>query len=296
MSTVITASMVNELRQRTGAGMMECKKALVAVNGDMDEAEKEIAKSGSRKAEKNASRTAAEGTIAFASGSGTGALLEVNCETDFVGRDASFLDYAKQVAELVLSSGETEMSAIKAMTFPGSSETVEQTRAALVGKIGENIQLRRASHLKAPANGHLGVYMHGSKIGVLVSIAGGDAALAKDVAMHVAASRPEFLSPDKVPSARVDREKELLIAASSESGKPKEIIEKMVQGRLNKYFAELCLIGQPFIKNPDQTVAQLLKEKNASVENFIRFEVGEGIEKKAEASFADEVAQMSGAK
>lgn len=295
MSNVITAAMVNELRQKTGAGMMECKKALVATNGDMDAAEKEIAKSGSRKAEKTASRTAAEGTITFALAGERGALLEVNCETDFVGRDESFLAYSKKVAELALSSQQVDMEALKLMAF-SSDETVEKARANLVGKIGENIQLRRGALLAAPQGGHLGIYLHGSKIGVLVSIEGGDAALAKDLAMHIAASRPEFLSPDKVPAARVEREKELLMLQSAESGKPKEIIEKMVQGRLNKYFAELCLTGQPFIKNPDQTVEQLLKEKKASVKDFVRFEVGEGIEKKAELSFADEVAKMSGEK
>ncbi len=296
MSVNITAAMVSELRQRTSAGMMECKKALEKTGGDMKLAEIEIAKAGNRKAEKTATRTAAEGVIMLAATADNRkmTLVEVNCETDFVAKDSNFLNFCQSVAQTVLLTGETQVETLKAHSLNGSS--VEETRQALVGKIGENIQVRRAVLMNAADNELLGAYVHGGRIGVLIRLQGGDAALAKDLAMHIAANNPEYISSKDVPSERVAQEKEIFMAQGENSGKPKEIVEKMLQGRLNKYFNEICLLGQPFVKNPEQTVEQLLKAKNASVLSYVRFSVGEGIEKKAAASFAEEVAQISGGK
>ncbi len=283
----ITATMVSDLRRLTGAGMMDCKKALEKTAGDMQAAEIEIAKAGNRKAEKTASRTAAEGLITLASGPQAMALVEVNCETDFVARDTHFTEFCQKTAEQVLKNQNAAIDPLKAQ--------VEADRQALVGKIGENLQVRRAAYLAAPAGQVIGAYVHSGKIGVLVQLIGGDAAIAKDIAMHVAASRPEYLSAKTVPADRIAKETDIFMAQSESSGKSKEIIEKMVQGKLNKYLAEICLLSQPFVKNPDQTVAQFLQEKKAEVVTYIRLAVGEGIEKKT-ANFADEVAGMMGGK
>ena len=298
MSQAITASMVNELRQRTGAGMMDCKKALVAANGDMDVAEHEIAKAGNRKAEKTAARVAVEGAIVAAHNDvyTEMALVEINCETDFVAKDASFLEFCRSVAQLVLRHKEEQVALLKDQPLTTDShQTLEEARQALIGKIGENIQVRRAVYVNA-TDGVVGHYIHGGRIGVLVRLKGGDNALAKDLAMHVAALQPQYVSPEEVPAERLAKEKEIFMAQSENTGKPAEIVEKMIQGRLNKYLNEICLVGQSFVKNPDITVAQLLKEKHASVVSYGRLAVGEGLEKKAESNFADEVAQMIGGK
>lgn len=298
MSQAITASMVNELRQRTGAGMMDCKKALVAANGDMEVAEHEIAKQGNRKAEKNSARIAVEGVVVCAANATNTemVLVEVNCETDFVAKDASFLEFCRQVAQLALVSKQEDVALLKDTTLSSASNhSLEEARQALVGKIGENIQVRRAVYVDG-SDGVLGAYIHSNRIGVLVRLKGGDNALAKDLAMHVAALQPQYLSPSEVPADRLAKEKEIFMAQSENTGKPPEIVEKMIQGRLNKYLNEICLIGQPFVKNPDQTVEQHLKAKQASIVSYVRIAVGEGLEKKAESNFADEVAQMIGGK
>ena len=298
MSQVITAAMVSELRQRTGAGMMDCKKALVAAAGDMEVAEHEIAKAGNRKAEKTAARVAVEGTIVCANNESNTemVLVEINCETDFVAKDGSFLDFCRAVAQLVLRSKEEQVALLKDKPLTtASNQTLEEARQALVGKIGENIQVRRAIYVNAE-DGVVGSYIHSGRIGVLVRLKGGDNALAKDLAMHVAALQPQYLSPSDVPADRLAKETEIFMAQSENTGKPAAIVEKMMQGRLNKYLNEICLIGQPFVKNPDVTVAQLLKEKQATVVSYVRLAVGEGLEKKAESNFADEVAQMIGGK
>ncbi len=287
MSVVITPEMIRQLRDRTGAGFMDCKKALLTAEGDLERAEVEIAKAGNKKAEKIATKSATEGVVValLSPDQHRVALVEVNCQTDFVARDHSFLAFAQKVAKAVLETAQ-ESTAL-------NDPALEEERKLLVGKIGENIQIRRARFLGIK-EGHVGVYVHNARIAVMVHTVGGDAALAKDLAMHVAASRPEYLSIERVPTERFEKEKEIFIAQSENSGKPREIIEKMVQGRLNKYFSDLCLLEQPFVKNPDLTVAQLLKEKHATVQSYVRLEMGEGLEKQTGLSFAEEVAQITG--
>ena len=284
----ITASMVKELRERTGAGMMECKKALSESSGDMDAAIELMRKSGQAKADKKASRVAAEGTIVvmISDDSKQGVILEVNCETDFVAKDESFLKFSNYVGQLILSESPVDVDALMQSTLAGA-ETVESTRLALVSKIGENIQIRRFEKVTS-ANGALGKYMHGSRIGVMVELENGSDDLAKDIAMHVAASKPVCVDESGVPAETLQKEKEIFIAQAEGSGKPAEIIEKMVQGRLKKFLGEITLLGQPFVKDPDKSVEKLLQEKSASVISFIRYEVGEGVEKKSE-NFAEEV-------
>lgn len=289
----ITASMVKELRERTGAGMMECKKALSESSGDMDAAIELMRKSGQAKADKKASRVAAEGTIVIliSDDSKKGVILEVNCETDFVAKDENFLKFSHDVAEVILSESPADVDALMNAAL-ADSETVESTRLALVSKIGENIQVRRFEKVTS-ANGALGKYMHGSRIGVMVELENGSDELSKDVAMHVAASKPVCVDESGVPAETLQKEKEIFIAQAEGSGKPADIIEKMVQGRLKKFLGEITLLGQPFVKDPDKSVEKLLKEKSASVISFIRYEVGEGVEKKSE-NFAEEVmAQVS---
>ena len=289
----ITAAMVKELRERTGAGMMECKKALSETEGDMDGAIELMRKSGQAKADKKASRVAAEGTvvITISDDGKQGAILEVNCETDFVGKDENFLNFSNDVASVVLSQQVSDVEALKDATLSGG-ENVEATRLALVSKIGENIQVRRFTKVSS-GDGMLGKYMHGNKIGVLVEIENGDEELCKDIAMHIAASKPACIDEDGVSSEILSKEKEIFMAKAESSGKPPEIIEKMVQGQIKKFLGEITLLGQPFVKDPDKSVAKLLNEKSATVKSFYRFEVGEGIEKKSE-NFAEEVmAQVS---
>jgi elongation factor Ts len=285
----VTAAMVKELRERTGAGMMECKRALVETGGDMESAVEHLRKSGLAQADKKASRVAAEGKIALAvSEDGKQAVMvEVNCETDFVAKDSSFLAFANAVAANALSENSADVEALMSTSINGDS--VENARQALISKIGENIQVRR--FVRTSTDGALGAYVHGGKIGVLVDLAGGDESLARDLAMHVAALNPEFISDADVPAEVMAREKDILIAQAEGSGKPPEIVEKMVTGRLRKHLAGITLLGQPFVKDSDLTVAKLLDQNSARVNGFNRLVVGEGIEKKEE-NFADEVMQQ----
>lgn len=284
----ITAGMVKELRERTGAGMMECKKALGESNGDMDVAIELMRKSGQAKADKKASRVAAEGTvvISMSDDGKNGVILEVNCETDFVGKDENFLNFSNEVASVALSRDVSDVEALMNANMP-SGESVESARLALVSKIGENIQVRRFTKV-ASDKGALGEYMHGSRIGVLVEIENGNSELSKDIAMHIAASKPVCIDEAGVSGELLQKEKEIFMAKAESSGKPADIIEKMVAGQIKKFLGEITLLGQPFVKDPDKTVAKLLKENSANVISFHRYEVGEGIEKKTE-NFAEEV-------
>jgi len=288
----ITATMVKELRERTGAGMMECKSALVEADGNLDAAAEQMRISGLAKADKKSGRVAAEGVIAVeASSDGKCvAMAEVNSETDFVAKNDDFTGFAQTVCKAVLAGNPADVEALGGLDAGGN--TVEQVRQELVAKLGENIQIRRFVRHDM-SNGTAGVYKHGERIGVVTEISGAES-LARDVAMHVAASRPICIGEADVPAEVMAQEKKILVAEAAESGKPAEIIEKMVEGRLRKYLAEITLLGQPFVKNPDQTVEKLLKAEGAEAHFFARFEVGEGIEKKTE-NFAEEVmAQVKG--
>jgi elongation factor Ts len=284
----ITADSVKQLRERTGAGMMECKKALVESHGDLDAAAEIMRKSGLAKADKKAARVAAEGRIVFAGSPDghSGVLVEVNCETDFVARESDFVAFADDVAAAAIASGATQVEAVLAGRAPAGGATLEERRRGLVAKIGENITVRRLSRVASP--GVLGSYLHGTRIGAVVALEGGDAALAKDLAMHVAAINPQYVDASEVPAEQLAKEREILIAQASGEGKPQAIVEKMVEGRLRKFLAEITLVGQPFVKDPDVTVEKLLKQAGAKVRAFARLEVGAGIEKKQE-NFADEV-------
>ena len=285
----VTAAMVKELRERTGAGMMECKKALVEAGGDLEAAVEILRKSGLAQADKKSSRVAAEGRIALAMSAdhAKAVMVEVNCETDFVAKDENFNAFANKVASKALESGIEDIGSLMETDLDGSS--VEESRQALIAKIGENIQVRRM--VAASTNGTLGAYIHGGKIGVLAEVADGDGELAHDIAMHVAAMNPEFVSADDVPADVIAREKDILVAQAEGSGKPPEIVEKMVTGRLRKHLSGITLLGQPFVKDGDLTVGKLMDQKGAIVVGFERLEVGEGIEKKEE-NFADEVMQQ----
>ena len=293
----ITAAQVKELRERTGAGMMECKKALVETGGDIEAAIELMRKSGQAKAAKKAGRTAAEGPVILrVTEDGTkAAMVEVNCETDFVAKDDNFTSFAEAVADRVLGSDIPDVEALLAAPLhEGEATSVNDAREALVAKLGENMTVRRFVRMTA-GEGRIYSYRHGVRIGVLVELAGGDAALGKDIAMHIAASRPEYVSADQVPEAVVAKEREIFVAQARDSGKPDNIIEKMVEGRLRKFLGEITLLGQPFVKDPDQSVEKLLKKAGAQVVQFQRYEVGEGIEKKVD-NFAEEVmAQAAGA-
>ena len=285
----VTAALVKELRERTGAGMMECKKALVETGGDMDGALEFLRRSGLAQADKKASRVAAEGKIALAVGDGgrEAVMVEVNCETDFVAKDDGFNAFAEAVARNALVANPTDVETLMRTMIDGA--TVEEARQALISRIGENIQVRR--FIRMASEGALGAYVHGGRIGVLVDLAGGNEDLARDLAMHVAAMNPEFIAADDVPAQVLAHEKEILAAQVAGSSKPAEIIEKMVEGRLRKHLAGITLLGQPFVKDGDLTVAKLLQQNGASVNRFNRLAVGEGIEKKRE-NFADEVMQQ----
>ena len=285
----VTAALVKELRERTGLGMMECKKALVETDGDIDVAIENLRKSGQAKAAKKAGRTAAEGVVSIQTEGDFGLLLEVNSETDFVARDENFLGFVNKVSTAALAAKETDAAKISELAVEGQS--VEEARQALIQKIGENIQVRRATSINGAV---LGGYVHGGKIGVIAALSAGSEELAKDVAMHVAASNPQFTKPDEVPQDVQDKEKEIFVAQAKESGKPDEIIEKMITGRMKKFLAEISLVEQPFVKDPDVKVGKLVKDAGAEVLGFIRYEVGEGIEKE-EVDFAAEVmAQAKG--
>lgn len=285
----VTASMVKELRERTGAGMMECKKALVETDGNLDAALDLLRKSGLAKADKKASRIAAEGLVILASNdSNTEAVMvEVNSETDFAAKDANFLTFANAVAGNALAEGSTDVEALMATDLDGAS--LEIARQTLIAKIGENIQVRRIARMSS--NGNIGTYIHGGRIGVLVELEGGDNNVARDVAMHIAAMNPEFIDVDDVPADVLEKEKQFLISQAADSGKPADIIEKMVTGRMRKHLSTITLLGQDFVKDSDITVAKLLEQNGASVKGFTRLEVGEGIKKK-EDNFADEVMQQ----
>ncbi|AZL85509.1 elongation factor Ts [Aliivibrio salmonicida] len=279
MATV-TAALVKELRERTAAGMMECKKALVEAEGDIELAIENMRKSGAAKAAKKAGNIAAEGTIIIKEEAGVAVLLEVNCQTDFVAKDSGFLGFANEVAEVALAERLNDIVALQAK--------FEDARIALVTKIGENISIRRVQLVEGVA---LASYRHGEKIGVVIA-GEGDAETLKHIAMHVAASKPEYVNPSDVPADVVEKEKAVQVEIAMNEGKPQEIAEKMVIGRMKKFTGEVSLTGQAFIMEPKKTVADILKEKGASVSNFVRLEVGEGIEKAAEMSFADEVAAV----
>ena len=284
----ITAAMVKELRERTGSGMMECKKALQEAEGDIDTAIENMRKAGLAKADKKATRVAAEGRIAIRiSDDGKSALIvEVNCETDFVSGGDDFIGFADQVASMALANKPDTVEALLDLPYD-ESQSIEDKRKAMVSKIGENIQVRRFQLMNA-TSGSFGSYLHGSRIGVLLEMEDAKDTLIKDVAMHIAASRPTCVTEDQVPAEMLAKEREILVAQAKDSGKPDDIIEKMVDGRIRKYLAEITLVGQPFVKDPDKTVGALLKDEGASVTAFVRYEVGEGIEKKQE-NFADEV-------
>ncbi|MGR3070005.1 translation elongation factor Ts [Vibrio vulnificus] len=273
----VTAALVKELRERTGAGMMECKKALVETNGDVELAIENMRKSGAAKAAKKAGNVAAEGAIFIKEENGVAVLLEVNCQTDFVAKDGNFTAFAGKVAaEALASKASIEELQVK----------FEEERVALVAKIGENINIRRVQFVEGTA---LASYRHGEKIGVVVA-GEGDAETLKHIAMHVAASRPEYVNPEDVPADVVAKEREVQVEIAMNEGKPKEIAEKMVEGRMKKFTGEVSLTGQPFVMEPKKSVAEILKERGASVVTFVRLEVGEGIEKAEGLSFAEEVA------
>ena len=288
----ITASMVKELRERTGAGMMECKKALVEANGDLDAAAEALRKSGKAKADKKAGRVAADGRVVISREAGKAVVIEVNSETDFVAKDENFAAFADSIAAVVLATGETDVAAL-ATQDSGDGRSVEQARTDLIQKVGENISVRRAQIVEA--DGPIGAYTHGARIGAVVALSGGDEDLARDIAMHVAAINPTCIDESGVPADMLEREKRIFSEQAAESGKPPEIVEKMVTGRIAKFLKEVTLVGQPFVKDDKQSVGQLLKAANASVVSFVRFEVGEGIAKKEENFVEEVMAQVQGA-
>ena len=280
----ISATMVKELRERTGAGMMECKKALVAADGDLDAAAEALRTAGAAKADKKAGRVAADGRIVIKQNGSKAVITEVNSETDFVAKDENFIGFAEAVAESVLSTGATDVADISNASL--GATTVEAARTELVQKVGENISVRRAAIVEN--DGPIGAYTHGARIGAVVALEGGNDELARDIAMHVAAINPTCIDESGVPAETLEREKRIFTEQAAESGKPPEIIEKMIGGRVNKFLKEITLVGQPFVKDDKQSVGQLLKSAGANVLSFTRFEVGEGIEKKEE-NFAEEV-------
>jgi len=287
----VTAALVKELRERTGAGMLDCKKALVETDGDIELAIENMRKSGQAKAAKKAGRIAAEGVILTKVEGGRATMLELNCETDFVARDEGFLKFGNELLEVAAANNINDIDALNDAELNGSK--VSEVRDALVAKIGENISPRRVINVEGDT---LGAYVHGGRIGVISILTGGDEELAKDVAMHVAAASPQFVKPENVPAEVVEKEKEIQIEIAIQSGKPADIAEKMVAGRMKKFTGEVSLTGQPFVKDPSISVAELLKNNSADVINFVRFEVGEGIEKKTEDFAAEVAAQMEAAK
>lgn len=291
----ITAPMVKELRDLTGLGMMECKKALSETGGDMKAAEDLLRIKSGAKASKAAGRIAAEGMIAahIAPDGKSGALVEVNCETDFVARNEDFINFARNLAKLLTKESLADTEALAGAALPGG-ENVEEFRQALVMKLGENISVRR--FVRHQTQGNLASYLHGAKIGVMVDYTGGDETLGKDLAMHIAASKPICVSGDQVSSELLARERLIYTAQAEESGKPADIVARMVDGRIAKYLAEVTLLGQPFVKNPDQTVEKLLASKSAKVNGFTLFVVGEGIERKSGDFAAEVMAQVNQAK
>lgn len=289
----VTAAQVKAMRERTGLGMMECKKALVEADGDMEKAIDNVRKAGQAKADKKAGRVAAEGVIASAGNGHCRVLVEVNCETDFVAKDANFREYADLVAQQAVATRPDDLEALMAAVPEGQTESLEQLRQALVTKLGENLRVRRFALVDNP-DATVALYLHGQRIGVLVELLGGNEELAKDVAMHVAASRPLCVAPEDIDQELLAREREIFASQAATSGKPEAIQEKMVQGKLSKYLSEVTLLGQAFVKDPDMTVGKLLEKHNARVAGFVRFEVGDGIEKKAEDFVAEVMKQAQG--
>jgi elongation factor Ts len=288
----ITASLVKELRERTGAGMMECKKALVECDGDIEAAAELMRKSGAAKADKKSGRVAADGAVKIkVSEDGKKAVVvEINSETDFVAKDDNFQSFADSVTDVIFDQQPADVAALADMKI-ASGDTVEQARQALIAKIGENIQVRRFEIVNTEDS--LVSYQHGARIGVLVN-SSANSEMGRDIAMHIAAANPKYIQESDVPADFIEKEKEILIAQAESSGKPREIIEKMIQGRLKKYLGEITLLGQPFVKDPDQTVGKLLSSADAAVNSFIRYEVGDGIEKKQEDFAAEVMAQVKG--
>ncbi len=284
----ISAAQVKDLRERTGLGMMECKAALTETDGNMEAAIDLLRKKAGAKVDKKAHRVAAEGVVAahVDTGSRVGALVEVNSETDFVAKEERFVGFAQALAALVVEKNPGDLEALLALGYPGGG-TVAEARAALVAQFGENMTVRRFARLEAEG-GVLGHYVHGRRIGVLVALTGGEPALARDLAMHIAANKPAYVRPDEVPADVVAREKAIYVAQAAESGKPADIIEKMVMGKVRKYLEDITLVGQPFVKDPETTVAAHLKRSGADVKRFFRLEVGEGIEREV-SNFASEV-------
>jgi elongation factor Ts len=291
----ITAGMVKELREKTDAPMMECKKALTEAEGDLVKAEELLRVKLGNKASKAASRVTAEGivsaTIDAADGKSVGVLLEINCETDFVAKNDDFLAFAKQVGEVIARQNPANVEALLGLPLDG--KTVDETRAALIGKLGENLAIRRFVRYDTAVK--LATYLHGTRIGVLVEYDAADEQVGKDIAMHVAASKPLTVSKDSVPADKIEAERKVFTLQAAESGKPAEIVAKMVEGRIAKYLAEVALLGQPFVKNPDETVEKMLKAKNAKVLQFTLYVVGEGIEKRTDDFAAEVAAQVAAA-
>tara|TARA_B100000953_G_scaffold68107_2_gene54675 strand:- start:1873 stop:2742 length:870 start_codon:yes stop_codon:yes gene_type:complete len=285
----ITASLVKELRERTGAGMMDCKAALSDARGDIEIAIEVMRKSGAAKAAKKAGRIAAEGIISIKLNENDIVILEVNCETDFVTKDESFLSFVDSVIQVISNNNVSDVDEL--LKLNSGNQTIEEANQQLIAKIGEKITIRRFQ--KSSIQNQTGTYLHGIRIGVIVEIKGGSEELAKDIAMHIAASRPLFINEDQISQEILDKEKEIYTAQAQESGKPADIVEKMVEGRLKKFIKEITLLGQPFVKDPEKSIEKILKSSNAKVLSFIRYEVGEGIEKRAD-NFAEEV--MSQAK
>jgi elongation factor Ts len=287
----VTAALVKELRERTAAGMLDCKNALVETDGDIELAIENMRKNGQAKAAKKAGRIAAEGVILTKVANGVATMMEVNSETDFVARDDGFVKFGKQLIEVASANKINDMDTLNNTEIDGVK--VSDLRDTLVAKIGENISPRRVITVEGD---NLGAYVHSARIGVIAILQGGDEELAKDIAMHVAASSPQFVKPEDVPAEVVAKEKEIQLDIALQSGKPPEIAEKMVSGRMKKFTGEISLTGQPFVKDPSILVADLLKSKGADVINFVRFEVGEGIEKKEEDFAAEVAAQMAAVK
>ena len=288
----ITASLVKELRERTGSGMMDCKKALVETDGDIEAAADLMRKSGAARADKKAGRVAADGAIKLMveDGAKGAVILEINSETDFVAKDDNFQAFADQVLAVIARDKPAGTEELIDLQME-SGQSVEEGRLALIAKVGENIQVRRFQRIESDAS--IASYAHGARIGVLIDSTA-DNELARDLAMHIAAVNPQFVDQTSIPTEFVEKEKSILIAQAETSGKPAEIIEKMIQGRLNKFLAEVTLLGQPFVKNPDVTVSELLADAGARVNGFIRYEVGEGIEKKVEDFAAEVASQLNG--
>lgn len=292
MMATVTAAMVKELRERTGAGMMDCKKALTAANGDIEQAIEDMRKSGQAKAAKKAGRIAAEGVILMRQSGNAAVMIELNSETDFVAKDAGFRAFGEKVADIALANKINDLDALKAAEYE-NGENVETTLINLIAKIGENMSLRRVEFVEGD---NLTTYLHGTRIGVIANLKGGDEEVAKDVAMHVAASNPQFVKPEDVSADVVAKERQIQVDIAVNSGKPQEIAEKMVEGRMKKFTGEISLTGQPFVKDPSITVGERLKQADADAISFIRYEVGEGIER-AEEDFAAEVqAQIAASK